>query len=87
MKGNFADPKVGLEAGPLLLRAGAAVAAAVVAPAALALVPVTVPAAEDDENCAALLANANRDVKAGKAGAAPKPASAAERRSPASAAR
>lgn len=87
VKGNFADPKVGLEAGPLLLRAGAAVAAAVVAPAALALVPVTVPAAEDDENCAALLANANRDVKAGKAGAAPKPASAAERRSPASAAR
>lgn len=87
VKGNFADPKVGLEAGPLLLRAGAAVAAAVVAPAALALVPVTVPAAEDDENCAALLANANRDVKAGKAGAAPKPAPAAERRSPASAAR
>jgi hypothetical protein len=87
VKGNFADPKVGLEAGPLLLRAGAAVAAAVVAPAALALVPVTVPAAEDDENCAALLANANRDVKGGKAGAAPKPAPAEERRRPASAAR
>ena len=87
VKGNFSDPKVGLEAGPLLLRAGAAVAAAVVAPAALALVPVTVPAAEDDENCAALLANANRDVKAGKAGAAPKPAPAEERRRPASAAR
>lgn len=87
VKGNFSDPKVGLEAGPLLLRAGAAVAAAVVAPAALALVPVTVPAAEDDENCAALLANANRDVKAGKAGAAPKPAPAEEKRRPASAAR
>ncbi len=87
VRGNFADPKVGLEAGPLLLRAGAAVAAAVVAPAALALVPVTVPAAEDDENCAALLANANRDVKAGKAGAAPKPAPAEDKRRPASAAR
>lgn len=87
VKGNFDDPKVGLEAGPLLLRAGAAVAAAVVAPAALALVPVTVPAAEDDENCAALLANANRDVKAGKARAAPKPAPAEEKRRPASAAR
>ncbi len=87
VKGSFAAPKVGLEAGPLLLRAGAAVAAAVVAPAALALVPVTVPAAEDDENCAALLANANRDVKGGKAGAAPKPAPAEERRRPASAAR
>lgn len=72
VRGDFAAPKVGLEAGPLLLRAGAAVAAAVVAPAALALVPITVPAAEDDENCAVLLARANEAVKAGKPGAAPK---------------
>ena len=72
VRGDFAAPKVGLEAGPLLLRAGAAVAAAVVAPAALALVPITVPAAEDEENCAVLLARANEAVKAGKPGAAPK---------------
>jgi len=74
VRGDFAAPKVGLEPGPLLLRAGAAVAAAVVAPAALALVPITVPAAEDDENCAVLLARANEAVKAGKPGAAPRPA-------------
>ncbi|MFT4242283.1 MAG: AsmA family protein [Acidovorax sp.] len=73
VRGDFAAPKVGLEPGPLLLRAGAAVAAVAVAPAALALVPVTVPAAEDDANCAVLLQRANEAVKAGKAGAAPKP--------------
>ncbi|WP_284429548.1 AsmA family protein [Acidovorax sp. SUPP950] len=73
VKGPFADPKVGLEAGPLLLRAGAAVAAAVVAPVALALAPITVPAADDDENCAVLLARAGDRVQGGAAGAAPKP--------------
>lgn len=80
VRGTFADPKVGVEAGPLLLRAGAAVAAVAVAPVALALVPITVPAADDDENCAALLARANDAVKTGKPGAA-RPA-----RAPASAA-
>ena len=74
VRGTFADLKVGLEAGPLLLRAGAAVAAAAVAPVALALVPITVPAAEDDARCNELLARANQAVKAGKAGAAPAPA-------------
>ncbi|SFD52802.1 AsmA family protein [Paracidovorax konjaci] len=86
VRGHFADPKVGLEAGPLLLRAGAAVAAVAVAPVALALVPVTVPAAEDDENCATIMARADRNVQAGKAGAAPKPAASAPARA-ASAAR
>ncbi|MPM74768.1 hypothetical protein SDC9_121757 [bioreactor metagenome] len=56
VKGSFADPQVGVESGPLLLRAGAAVVAAVVAPMALAIVPITVPAAEDDANCKAMLA-------------------------------
>ena len=60
VRGSFSDPKVGVEPGPLLLRAGAAVAAALVAPAALALVPITVPAVEDDANCAALLQPAQR---------------------------
>ena len=55
VRGSFADPKAGLEPGPLLLRSGAAVAAALVAPAALALLPITVPAAEDDANCNTLL--------------------------------
>jgi uncharacterized protein involved in outer membrane biogenesis len=66
VRGTFADPQVGVEPGPLLLRAGAAVAAAVVAPAALALVPVTVPAAEDDANCATLLAGSPPATPAGK---------------------
>jgi uncharacterized protein involved in outer membrane biogenesis len=56
VRGSFAQPKVGVEPGPLLLRAGAAVAAAVAAPAALALVPLTVPAAEEDAQCQRLLA-------------------------------
>ncbi len=73
VRGPFAKPDVGLEPGPLLLRAAAAVAAAATAPAALALLPITVPAADDDERCAKLLAQANAAVKAGPAGAAPKP--------------
>lgn len=55
VRGSFAKPDVGLEPGPLIARAGAAVAAAVFAPAALALLPLTVPAAEDDVNCKQLL--------------------------------
>ncbi|MEB5965145.1 AsmA family protein [Comamonas testosteroni] len=55
VRGSFARPDVGLEPGPLAARAGAAVAAAVLAPAALALVPLTVPAADDDVNCKQLL--------------------------------
>jgi uncharacterized protein involved in outer membrane biogenesis len=60
VRGSFAKPKVGVEPGPLLLRAGAAVAAAVVAPAALALVPLTVPAAEEDARCQRLLAESSK---------------------------
>ena len=56
VRGSFAKPDVGLEPGPLVARAGAAVAAAVFAPAALALLPLTVPAADDDVNCRQLLA-------------------------------
>ncbi|QIL80118.1 AsmA family protein [Diaphorobacter sp. HDW4A] len=60
VRGTFADPKVGVESGPLLLRAGAAVAAIVAAPVALALVPVTVPGAQDDASCKELLAAASK---------------------------
>lgn len=73
VRGSFADPQVGIEPGPLLLRAGAALAAAVMAPAALALVPITVPAADDDAHCAKLMARATAAVKAGPAGAAFRP--------------
>lgn len=74
VRGSFANPQVGIEPGPLLLRAGAAVVAAAVAPAALALVPITVPAADDDAHCARLMSRATAAVKAGPAGAATRPA-------------
>ncbi|CAB5668600.1 putative assembly protein [Delftia tsuruhatensis] len=60
VRGSFAHPQVGVEPGPLLLRAGAAVAAAIAAPAALALVPLTVPAAEEDAQCQRILAEVTR---------------------------
>lgn len=68
VRGSFAKPDVGVEPGPLLLRAGAAIAAVVAAPAALALLPVTVPGADDDVQCAPLLAQATQPVKAGRPG-------------------
>ncbi|MDD2712397.1 MAG: AsmA family protein [Simplicispira sp.] len=74
VRGPFAQPDVGIEPGQLLLRAGAAVAAAAIAPAALALVPITVPGADDDAHCAKLLAQATAAVQAGPAGAKPKAA-------------
>lgn len=70
VKGTFGDPQVGVEAGPLLLRAGAAVVAAVAAPAALALVPITVPAADDDTHCKPLLDLGKQPVQPGARGAA-----------------
>ncbi|WP_083235504.1 AsmA family protein [Acidovorax sp. RAC01] len=78
VRGTFGDPDVGIEPGPLLLRAGAAVVAAVAAPAALALIPVTVPAAEDDTYCKPLLDLGTQPVKPGAAGASGK-ASQAQR--------
>jgi uncharacterized protein involved in outer membrane biogenesis len=83
VKGTFGNPDVGVEVGPLLLRAGAAVAAAVIAPAALALVPVTVPAGDDDTHCKPLLDLAKEPVKSGAegaAGTASKPARRAARK-------
>ncbi len=54
IRGPFANAHVGVKAGPLILRAAAAVAAVAAAPGALALVPITVPGAEDDPGCAPL---------------------------------
>lgn len=73
VRGPFIKPSVSIEAAPLLARAGAAVIAAVAAPVALALIPITVPAADDDEQCSKLLARADEAVKAGPAGAKAKP--------------
>lgn len=70
VKGTFGNPNVGVEPGPLLLRAGAAVVAAVAAPVALAVIPITVPAADDDTYCKPLLDLAKEPVKPGAQGAA-----------------
>lgn len=77
VRGTFGDPDVGIEPGPLLLRAGAAVVAAVAAPAALALIPITVPAADDDTYCKPLLDLGTKPVKPGAAGASGKASQAA----------
>ena len=66
VRGPFAKPHVGVKPGPLIVRAAAAVAALAAAPGALVLVPITVPGAEDDENCAPLLAKATREPQAGR---------------------
>ena len=64
MRGTFGDPQVGVETGPLLARAAAAVVAAAAAPVALALVPITVPAAADDTHCKPLLDLAQAPARA-----------------------
>lgn len=56
--GTFADPDIGLEKGPLLLRAGAAAALIAIAPAAAALLPITVPGDNEQPDCGQLLAHA-----------------------------
>ena len=73
VRGPFSKPQVGPQAGPLLLRAGAAAAAIAIAPVALALVPITVPGAEDDANCSQLLAQGRAAVQSGNKGANKKP--------------
>ncbi|MDO5692415.1 MAG: AsmA family protein [Pseudomonadota bacterium] len=66
IRGPFAKPRVGVQPGPLIARATAALAALTAAPGALVLVPITVPGAEDNESCAPLLAKATRPPKAGR---------------------
>lgn len=58
VNGSFGDPDIGLEKGPLLLRAGAAAALIAIAPAAAALLPVTVPGDDEQPDCGQLLAHA-----------------------------
>ncbi|WP_229257055.1 AsmA family protein [Duganella lactea] len=58
-RGTFTDPKVGPQAGPLALKAGAAVALATVAPLA-AVIPLINTGKVDPVDCKALLAEANK---------------------------
>ena len=84
VRGPFAKPHVGVKAGPLIVRAAAAVAALAAAPGALVLIPITVPGAEDNADCGPLLAKATRNPKAGPpAVAAPQSAPTAPRQAPA----
>lgn len=57
--GTFSDPDIGLEKGPLLARAGAAIGLIAAAPAAVALLPLTVPGADTQTDCDELLAAAH----------------------------
>lgn len=55
VNGSFRDPDIGLEKGPLLLRAAAALGLVAAAPAAAALLPLTVPGADQEADCDELL--------------------------------
>jgi uncharacterized protein involved in outer membrane biogenesis len=59
-KGTFTDPKVGPQAGPLALKAGAAVALATVINPLAAVIPLINTGKVDSVDCAALLAEANK---------------------------
>lgn len=63
VEGSFADPKIGLEKGPLLLRAGAVAVIGAIAPAALALLPITVPGTSEGVDCSKLLESARQPPK------------------------
>ncbi|GAA5236286.1 AsmA family protein [Verticiella sediminum] len=58
VNGTFAKPDIGLEKGPLMLRAGIAAAVIAIAPPAAALLPLTVPGTREETDCNALLAHA-----------------------------
>jgi uncharacterized protein involved in outer membrane biogenesis len=63
-KGTFKDPDVGVQKGPLIARAGAAVALGVVATPFAALLPLLNVGTDDSANCSSLLAEARKDPKA-----------------------
>src|SRR5690606_33143692 len=60
VNGTFADPEIGLEKGPLLARAGLAAAIVAIAPAAAALLPLTVPGSDKETACGEPLQEARR---------------------------
>lgn len=63
-KGTFKDPDVGVQAGPLLARAGAAVALGVLATPFAALLPLLNVGTDDGGGCGSLVAQAKQDPKA-----------------------
>jgi uncharacterized protein involved in outer membrane biogenesis len=63
-KGTFKNPDVGVQKGPLIARAGAAVALGVVATPFAALLPLLNVGTDDSANCTSLLAKASEDPKA-----------------------
>ena len=63
-KGTFKNPDVGVQTGPLLARAGAAVALGVLATPFAALLPLLNVGTDDAGGCGSLLAQAKKDPKA-----------------------
>lgn len=63
-KGTFKDPDVGVQKGPLIARAGAAVALGIVATPFAALLPLLNVGTDDSANCTSLMAKAGQDPKA-----------------------
>jgi hypothetical protein len=63
-KGTFKDPDVGVQAGPLMARAGAAVALGIIATPFAALLPLLNVGTDESAGCASLEARAQADPKA-----------------------
>jgi uncharacterized protein involved in outer membrane biogenesis len=64
VKGSFIDPDVSVNKGVLALKAGSAIALAIVAPVATALLPLANLGGSEESNCARLLANAREKPQA-----------------------
>lgn len=68
VKGTLGDPKVSVNAGVVALKAGGAVALALLAPVATAILPLTNIPTEQAADCSAALARMNHKAKAPPAG-------------------
>ena len=64
VKGSFIDPDVSVNKGVLALKAGSAIALAIVAPVATALLPLANLGGSEESNCARLLAEAREKPQA-----------------------